>query len=396
MDFTNQLIFVSGLLLCLAILAGILSSRTGAPLVLAFLGVGILFGQDGPGGIVFNDMKLSYSVCSVALAVILFDGGIHTRMKNFRAAARPAFLLATAGVLLTAGLTALGMRYLLEAPWLHAMLIGAIMASTDAAAVFLLLRHRGMRLAPGVANTLEVESGINDPMAIFLTLALVQLSLAPDMAPPWLQFAGDFVRQLGIGAAFGFAGGRLLIWFLDRIRLESGHCPIFALAAGLLVFGATSLLGGSGFLAVYVTGLLLGNHEYESKQLVQQFMDGLASLAQLGMLLLLGLLVTPSALVDDIPGAIMVAGLLIFAGRPLAVFVTLAFEPFVWREKLFIAWVGLRGAMPIYLAIFPVMLGLEGHFFNIAFIVVICSLGLQGWTLAPVARLLRVGQPGRG
>jgi cell volume regulation protein A len=199
---------------------------------------------------------------------------------------------------------------------------------------------------------------------------------------------------MGIGAALGYAGGKLLTWFFDRVDLDSGLYPIFALAGGLFVFGATNLLGGSGFLAVYLAGLLLGSHEYKTKQLVKQFLDGIAWLSQLGMLLLLGLLVTPSQLIQDIPFAIIIAGMLIFVARPIAVFVSLAFERFTWKEKLFISWVGLRGAIPIYLAIIPVMLGVEGRYFNIAFLVVLCSLFLQGWTIRPVAKLLGVERKG--
>ncbi len=390
MDFTNQFIFFSGLLLCLSILAGVVSNRTGAPLLLAFLGVGVLFGQDGPGGIVFNDMQLSYSVCSFALAIILFDGGIHTPLRNFRSALRPACSLATLGVLLTAGVTGAGIWYFLHVDILQALLFGSIVASTDAAAVFLLLRQRGLELEPAMSSTLEVESGINDPMAIFLTLTFVELILGQNNGNTWLYISGDFIRQMGIGAAFGFGGGKLLTWFFDRIELDSGLYPIFALAGGLLVFGATNMLGGSGFLAAYVAGLILGNHDYKAKQLVQQFMDGIAWLSQLGMLLVLGLLVTPTALIDDIPTAVIIAAILIFVARPAAVFFSLAFERFTWKEKLFISWVGLRGAIPIYLAIIPVMLGLQGHYFNIVFIVVLCSLLLQGWTIRSVGSFLKV------
>lgn len=390
MDFTNQLIFFSGLLLCLSILAGLVSKRTGAPLILAFLGVGILFGQDGPGGIAFNDMELGYSICSFALAIILFDGGIHTPLRHFRVAARPAFLLATLGVLLTAAVTGVGMWYFLNVDILQALLFGSIVASTDAAAVFLLLRQRGVQLEPTMSSTLEVESGINDPMAIFLTLTFVELILGQNSGNTWLHISGEFIRQMGIGAAFGFAGGKLIAWFFDRADLDSGLYPIFALAGGLLIFGATNMLGGSGFLAAYVAGLILGNHEYKTKKLVQQFMDGMAWLSQLGMLLVLGLLVTPSELINDIPIAIVIAGILIFVARPIAVFICLAFERFTGKEKLFISWVGLRGAIPIYLAIIPVMMGLEGHYFNIAFIVVLCSLFLQGWTIRSVGRMLGV------
>lgn len=390
MEFTNQFIFFSGLLLSLSILAGVFSNRTGAPLLLAFLGVGILFGEDGPGGIVFNDMSLSYSVCSFALAIILFDGGLHTPLQNFRQAFRPALLLSTLGVLVTTGLTALGTWYFLHIDWLQALLLGAIVGSTDAAAVFLLLRQRGMKLDSAMSNTLEVESGINDPMAIFLTLTFVELLISQTINSSVFGIGIDFIKQMGLGAALGYAGGRLLNWCFDEIELDSGLYPIFALAGGLLVFGTTNLLGGSGFLAVYLAGLLLGDHKYKEGAVVQQFMDGLAWLAQLSMLLVLGLLVTPTTLVEDVPMALLIAGTLIFIARPLAVFLCLSFEKFSWKEKLFISWVGLRGAIPIYLAIIPVMLGLEGHYFNIAFIIVLCSLLLQGWTIRPVAKWLKV------
>ncbi len=388
MEFTNQFIFLTGLLLCVSIVAGIVSKRTGAPLLLMFLSVGVLFGEDGLG-IVFNDMELSYLVCSFALAVILFDGGLHTPLSHFRTAVRPASLLATLGVLFTTLVIGAGLMFILDFAPLQALLFGAIVASTDAAAVFLLLRQRGVVLPPRISHTLEVESGINDPMAIFLTLAFVQLLLLPEEGS-WYVIAGEFVRQVGIGAAVGYTSGKLITVFFNRIELDAGLYPIFALAAGLFVFGATNLLGGSGFLAAYIAGLLVGNVEHRGHAVVRQFMDGLAWLAQLGMLLVLGLLVTPRHLVEDIPLGIIVTLILMLVARPLAVFITLAFEPFSWREKLFISWVGLRGAIPIYLAIIPVMAGLEGHYFNIAFIVVVFSLLLQGWTIHPMARLLNI------
>jgi cell volume regulation protein A len=395
MDSTNQLIFFCGLLLCAAIVASFVSRRIGAPLLVTFLGVGILFGEDGPGGVVFNDAHLSYLACSFALAVILYDGGVHTSLKSFRQALRPAAILASLGVIVTAAIVAVGMWGLLGTDPLYAFLLGSLVASTDAAAVFLLLRQQGIKLKDRVANTLEVESGINDPMAIFLAMTFTGLMLAIETrsaaSEVWTVPVG-FVQQFGIGAAVGLAGGRLLTFFFDRIELELGLNPIFALAAGLLIFGATNILGGSGFLAVYLAGLILGNHAYSAKQVVKQFMDGMAWLAQLAMLLVLGLLVTPTKLIADIPDALLISFLLIFIARPAAVFLSLAFEPFSWREKLFISWVGLRGAIPIYLAIIPVILGVPGNFFNIAFLVVLVSLVLQSTTIGLVARWLKIGE----
>ncbi len=395
MDSTNQLIFFCGLLLCAAIFASFLSRRIGAPLLLTFLGVGILFGEDGPGGIVFNDVPLSYLACSFALAIILYDGGIHTPMKNFRQALRPALILASVGVMVTASIVAFGMWYFLGTDPLYALLFGSLVASTDAAAVFLLLRQQGIKLKPEVANTLEVESGVNDPMAIFLALTFTAIILAGGMSGMeggFLSVPAGFIQQFGIGALLGIGGGRLLTFFYDRVSLELGLNPIFALASGLLIFGAANILGGSGFLAVYLAGLILGNHAYRAKQVVKQFMDGIAWLAQLAMLLILGLLVTPSHLVEDIPDALLISAILIFAARPAAVFISLAFEKFTWREKLFISWVGLRGAVPIYLAIIPVLLGVPGNFFNIAFLVVLVSLLLQSTTISLVGRVLKVGE----
>ncbi len=393
MDSTNQLIFFCGLLLCAAIFASFLSRRIGAPLLVTFLVVGILFGEDGPGGIVFNDVALSYLACSFALAIILYDGGIHTPMKNFRQALRPAVILASVGVLVTASIVAFSVWFFFGTDPLYALLLGSLVASTDAAAVFLLLRQQGIKLKPEVANTLEVESGVNDPMAIFLALTFTGLILAGGFGAisdaPWSVPAG-FIQQFGIGALLGIAGGRLLTFTYDRVALELGLNPIFALASGLLIFGATNILGGSGFLAVYLAGLILGNHAYRAKQVVKQFMDGIAWLAQLAMLLILGLLVTPTELVSDVPEALLISFILIFVARPAAVFISLAFETFSWREKLFISWIGLRGAMPIYLAIIPVLLGVPGNFFNIAFLVVMVSLVLQSTSVGLVARWLGV------
>ncbi len=395
MESTNQIIFYSGLLLCAAIFASFVSRRIGAPLLVTFLIVGILFGEDGPGGIVFNDAEATYLACSFALAIILYDGGIHTQMKSFRQALRPAVVLASLGVLVTTSVVALAMWGFLGTDPLYALLLGSLVASTDAAAVFLLLRQQGIKLKPEVSNTLEVESGINDPMAIFLALTFTGLILMGGVfgsqEAMWSVPIG-FGQQFGIGAAVGLAGGRLLTFTYDRIQLELGLNPIFALASGLLIFGATNILGGSGFLAVYLAGLILGNHAYRAKQLVKQFMDGIAWLAQLAMLLILGLLVTPSNLIADVPEALLIAFILIFIARPAAVFISLAFEKFSWREKLFISWVGLRGAIPIYLAIIPVMLGVPGNFFNIAFLVVLVSLVLQSTTVGLVAGWLGIGE----
>jgi len=389
MDFAHNFIFIGGLLLAFSIFAATISSRIGAPLLLVFLTVGLLFGEDGPGGIVFNDMELSFTVCSLALALILFDGGLRTSREHFKVAFKPALMLATVVAIMTAAVTGLGLWYWLDVPLIEGLLIGSTVASTDAAAVFLLLRQRKTLLKQRVLSTLEVESGLNDPVAVLLTVACIHVLLA-DASSGWLQLVGMFIKQMGIGAAAGYAGGVLLARVMDRLELVPGLHPIFAVSGALLVFGGTHLLGGSGFLAVYIAGLLVGLNPVKPKRVVRQFLDGMAWLSQITMLLILGLLVTPRRLAPDLPVAITAGIILIFLARPMAIVATLCFFRFPWREQVFIAWVGLRGAIPIYLAMLPSLYGVAHSFryFNIAFIVVVFSLLLQGWTVNLAARLL--------
>ncbi|MFC4353086.1 potassium/proton antiporter [Fodinicurvata halophila] len=394
MEFANQLIFMGGALLLVSILAGVLSSRIGAPLLLVFLGLGMFFGEDGPFGISFDNFDLAYLVGSLALAIILFDGGLRTPLKSIRVAWAPASLLATLGVLITAGLTGLFAWAVLDFGLVPSLLVGSIVGSTDAAAVFLLLHQRGMDLKRRVGTTLEVESGVNDPMAIFLTITLAELVSSGTTDITW-DIARSFLLQLGVGAAFGLLGGYALTWVVNKLELAPGLYPVFVIAGALVVFGGAQQLEGSGFLAVYLAGIVAGNKRLRANQLIRRFHDGIAWVCQIGMFLMLGFLVTPSNLLPDLLPAGLIALGLMFIARPVAVLLCLAPFNFSREERLFIAWVGLRGAVPIFLAIIPLLQGVVGgmQFFNVAFLVVLSSLILQGWTVPWLARKLNIELP---
>ncbi len=396
MDLANQIILIAGLLFLVSILASLISSRIGAPLLLIFLVIGMLMGESGPGGIVFDDFSVAYLVGSLALAVILFDGGLRTKVETFRVGLRPAVTLATVGVVLTVGITGLLASWLLELPLIVGLLIASIVGSTDAAAVFYLLRAHGLELKQRVGATLEIESGSNDPMAIFLTIALVEFLVGEHQSLGGGLLL-EFVQQMGIGAVVGLAGGLLMQRLINRVRLTPGLYPLLAVSGALFLFGAASVINGSGFLAVYLAGILLGNRPLQSAQNIRRFHDGLAWLAQIIMFLMLGLLVTPRELLDVAVPALVVAAILILLARPLAVVACLQPFRFPWREQLFMGWVGLRGAVPILLGLLPFLAGAEGAgmYFNIAFFVVLISLVIQGWTVAPLARLLGLDVPPR-
>ena len=394
MEFWNTAIFVGALLLLVSIVASDISSRMGAPLLLVFMALGMLAGEDGPGGIKFDDFQIAYVIGTLALAVIIFDGGMRTRRENFRVALWPAAMLAAPGVVISAALVGLFAAPLLSLHWLQGMLIGAIVGSTDAAAVFGLLRSAGANLQERVASTLEIESASNDPMAIFLTVALLEV-LAAGGTGLDASVLIELLKQFGIGAVLGLSGGKLLVWLINRLTLASGLYPLLAVAGGLLVFSITAQVGGSGFLAIFLAGLVLGNSQLQAAQNILRVQDGLAWLSQIVMFLILGLLITPSELVHVALPALAIAGFLILVARPLAVFVCLLPFRFPWREQLYVGWVGLRGAVPVVLALFPAMYAAPDArlYFNVAFFIVLVSLLLQGWTIAPAARLLRLEVP---
>ena len=394
MEFWNTAIFVGALLLLISIVASDISARMGAPLLLVFLALGMLAGEDGPGGIRFDDFETAYVIGTLALAVIIFDGGMRTRRETFRVALWPAVSLATVGVLATTALVGAFAAWILQLHWLQGVLIGAIVGSTDAAAVFGLLRNAGTRLKERVSATLEIESASNDPMAIFLTVALLEV-LAAGGTRLELSVLWNFVQQFGIGAVLGVGGGRLLVWLINRLNLVTGLYPLLAVSGGLLIFAVAAQLGGSGFLAIFVAGVVLGNSQLQAAQNILRVHDGLAWLSQIVMFLILGLLITPSQLVAIALPALAIAAVLMLVGRPVATVLSLLPFHFPWREQLFVSWVGLRGAVPVVLALFPVMYGVEDArlYFNVAFFIVLVSLLLQGWTIAPVARVLRLEVP---
>jgi cell volume regulation protein A len=395
MEIGGDVILLGATLVAVSILLGMVSSRVGAPLLLVFLGLGMLAGEDGPGRIAFGDFRLAYVFGSVALAIILFDGGLRTPRESFRVALWPAFSLATVGVVVTAAVAGLAARHALGLGAVESFLVGATVASTDAAAVFLLLHARGTELSKRVSATLELESGMNDPMAIFLTIAAVELLQHAGAAMGAARVAEIFAIQMLGGAAIGLAGGRALLWLINRVEIAAGLYPILAGAVALAIFAGAQLLHASGFLAVYLAGLVLGNNRHRAQLVISRFHDGLAWLAQIGMFLLLGLLVTPSQLTQDWRAEAGIALALIVVARPLAVWLSLLPFRFTWREKAFIAWVGLRGAVPIFLASIPVIAGVPNGmmYFNVAFAVVLASLLVQGWTVHAAARFLGLELP---
>jgi len=390
LDAFYTVVLVCSSLVLLAAFSSLLAFRFGAPLLLLFLGVGLIAGVDGLG-IEFSNNGLSFMLGYVALAVILFDSGFGTPIKAFKTAAAPAMLLASVGVLITTGLVAIVTVYLTNFSFLEGLLLGSIVASTDAAAVFFLLRISGINIRDQITSTLEVESGTNDPMAIFLTIMLVELiTSGQGLAGFNLSLLLSFVQEMGIGLVAGLAGGWLIVAAANRFDEDRGLAPILVLALALLVFSVTGAMHGSGFLAVYVAGLYAGNKKLQSRLAIKRFQDGMTWLAQIIMFVMLGLLATPSQFDVIIIPAVILGVFLIFVARPLAVWLCLLPFDFNQKEITFLAWVGLRGAVSILLSIVPILSGLENgqQFFNITFIIVLVSLVLQGWTIKPVAKRL--------
>lgn len=394
MELVNQVLLVTGLLVLLSILATAFMPRLGAPLLLVFLLVGMLAGVDGPGGISFQNFAVANFAGTAALAVILYDGGLRTRLADFRTGLWPALGLSIFGVPITMVITAGFAKLAFDLTWPQALLIGAIVSSTDAAVVFSLLNSRGSILNRRVGSVLEIESGTNDPMAVMLTLALLLYIGAPQQFD-WSTALFFLLRQLTLGFLLGWAGGRLIHTAINRLDLGEALYPLLALFGGLLVFGLTGTLGGSGFLAVYLAGLVVGNGDVRGQASIQQFHHVIAWLAQIGLFVMLGMLVTPSHLLPVALPALAVALAMILVARPLAVLLTVAPFRFPRRELGFIAWVGLRGSVPIVLATYPLMSGTPHAqvIFDTVFFIVLVSLVLQGWTVASAARLLKLQTP---
>ena len=390
----DGLILLGGILVLFAIGSSKFSSRIGVPVLVLFLAVGMLAGSEGLGRVAFDHYGLAHGIGTLALAVILFDGGMRTPLSSFRVALRPALALATLGVLITAGIAGVSAAAILEIPLLHGVLLGSIVGSTDAAAVFSLLRGRGLHLRERVAATLEIESGSNDPMAVVLTVGILQVLLG-QMEPGW-GMLGFLLLQAGVGLVVGLAVGRAAVEVNNRIQLDAaGLYPILAAASGLLAYGLAASLGGSGFLSVYLAGIVLGNSRIVFSRGILHFMDGMAWLGQIVMFVMLGLLSYPSELLAVAGQGLLVAGVLILIARPIAVTAILLPFRFEMREIAFLSWVGLKGAVPIILATYPLIFGLPGAalLFNVVFFVVLVSALTQGWSLPTVAGWLRLEVP---
>lgn len=391
---THYLILGVSLLLLASILASKASERLGVPALLMFLFIGMLAGSEGPGGIHFDDPHTVRLLGTFALAYILFAGGLDTDWKSVRPVFRSGMILATAGVLLTAVLVAVFAVLAFGFTWLEGLLLGSVISSTDAAAIFAVLRSRRVSLKRQLKPLLELESASNDPMAIFLTVTM--LTLLGDPTRPWWSAIPAFVIQMIIGGATGLLLGKAIIYLVNAIRLEyEGLYPVLTMAMVLLVFGITETVRGNGFLAVYIAGVVLGNADFIHKRSLERFHDGLSWLMQIAMFLTLGLQVFPSHLAPVIGSGLLLSAFLMLVARPLAVMACLIRSGLTFREKLLTSWAGLRGAVPIVLATFPMTAGVSQAetIFNLVFFVVIASVLLQGRSLTRVAGWLKLDRP---
>lgn len=388
----DSLILVGTILLLFAVLARKIAARFGIPMLVVFVLLGMAAGSEGIGGIDFEDYALAHGIGTVALALILFDGGLRTPFSTIRKAWKPALSLATVGVFATAVVTGFAATWLLGVSLTEGLLLGSIVASTDAAAVFSVLRSQGVKLSDRLSATLELESGANDPMAVFLTVGLVEVLLGQRTLG--MEMLNLLLLQLGVGTLVGLAVGYASVRLINRVNLDAaGLYPILAGICGLSAYGLAASIGGSGFLAIYLAGIVLGNSRLIFQSGIFLFHDAAAWFSQVVMFVLLGLLSFPSELAKVAWEGLGVALMLMLVARPLAVFVGLAPFSFRFRESLFISWVGLRGAVPIILATYPLLFNLTigPYLFNVVFFAVLVSVLAQGWSLPLVARLLGLG-----
>jgi potassium/hydrogen antiporter len=379
---TDYFILLFAVLLILGVITTKFSSRLGVPALVLFIIIGMLMGSDALGFIYFDNPNITQLIGVLALIVILFEGGLHTKWGTVKQVAMPSLSLATIGVILTTTIVAIGAKYILSIDWLDAFLVGAIVGSTDAAAVFAVLS--GQNVKNKLSSTLEVESGTNDPMAVFLTLSVIQLITSPESNI--LGLIGSFFWQMSVGLLIGYVLGRISSKSINKIALDSsGLYPVFAMAFAILTYSVTAMVNASGLLAVYVAAMIIGNRELTYRHSIIRFNEGFAWMMQILMFVLLGLLVFPSELFhwDIIWKGLLLSFLLIVIARPIAVFLSIPFFKYSINEKIFISWAGLRGAVPIVLATFPMIAGIENSqlIFNIVFFVVLTSALIQGSTI---------------
>ncbi len=391
---TPYIVFSIGFLIMVAVLANRISGRLGIPTLLVFIAVGMLAGSDGPGGIEFDNPAVANLIGVFALAYILFSGGLDTKWSKVKGVAWHAAALATLGVGISAALVGIFASYILDFTIWEGLLVGSIISSTDAAAVFAVLRSRGVSLKGDVAPLLEFESGSNYPMAVFLTLGVLGVVMDSSQKPLWLLLS--FVFSMTGGLALGLAFGFLTSFILNRLRLEyEGLYPVLSISVVLLTYGSCEILHANGFLAVYVAGIVLSSNDIHLKRYLMKFHDGIGWLMQILLFVTLGLLVYPSQLPSVLLPAVLIATFLMFVARPVAVYSLMIRSRFTMAERTLVAWTGLRGAVPIVLATFPLLAGhpKSNMIFDIVFFVVLLSALLQGKSLMMVARWLGVDEP---
>ncbi len=397
---THILFAAAAALVLVGVASSLIARRFGAPLLLVFLVIGMLAGVDGPGGVRFYDYDSAYRIGSFALAVILFDGGMRTHRESFKGVVAPTLLLATIGVVISAFLTGVAAHLLLKLSLGQGLLLGSVVASTDAAAVFFLLRAGGLQLRTRVSATLEIESSANDPVAILLTTLIAGWLAAPHAGSvdiSGIEIAADLVFQFVLGGVLGAISGFAIVLALRKLPLGGGLAALFVLSGAIFLFGVTGAMHASGFLAVYIAGVVVGNRQVPGFTNLLSVFDASTWLCQAVMFLMLGLLAAPHRMAETLWPAFGVAAFLMLVGRPIAVFLCTAPFGYTKREIGFISWVGLRGAVGIFLALIPIIMKLEsaGLIFNVAFIVVVTSLMVQGWTLGLAARVFKVALPHR-
>lgn len=381
----NTIIIISALLLLISVLSTKISSTLRVPSLVPFILVGMFLNRF----IYYDNAKMTQLFAIFALVIILFEGGLKTKQNDIKDVLIPSISLATFGVLITSFITGLFAKWILDLSWLHSLLVGAIVGSTDAAAVFAAFGNTNIKKK--LTKTLEFESGSNDPMAVFLTLTLITLITTPEASI--FSMIGSFFWQMGVGILLGFAFGKITVWFINHLELEnSGLYPLFLLSFAILTYGIVTAIHGSGFLAVYLMAIYIGNADIRYKQEIEQFHDGFANMMQISMFILLGLLVFPSDLMEITIEGLLLSIVLIFIARPIAVFISTLKMPYTLKEKVFLSWAGLKGAVPIMLATYPMLSGIENSnlIFNVVFFIVLTSALIQGTTLSVLAEKLQL------